>query len=585
MIPRDVVDSILRRVSLVELMSRSIALKKTGANYVGLCPFHNDRNKPSLSVSDEKGLYHCFSCGAGGNALTFLKEHDRLDFIESMRVLGPMANIDIEPYLANDEDLLPLRERLKTMHKLAFDYFNARLYDGQDSFSRTAGAILRRRKIDRETLKRFGLGFGGSASDGLFRALQNEGFKPDEIIQSGLCGRTEQGRYYDRFAKRITFPVWDENGTVIAFGGRAIEENARAKYLNSPETMLFKKSTVLYGWNLAKEEAIERGQVLLVEGYMDVIRLFQAGFDIAAAPMGTGLSEDRISALKHKVETLYFCFDGDAAGVKSAFRSSGLAAKVGATAKVVMLPPEDDPDTYLLTKGPDAFAQLMEQAIDSEEFIMKTALALLPNVQAFLQLVFEYAFSLEGGVAGTALSVKTDTFLRRCAQEAGTSIESVILDFDRFKQQAMRLSINAPGGEEPPRRKAATDDDRILASVLIVYPELADTLAELVSPDDFSDAECQDIVRQVYLHPEKTAQDWLAYWAASPLVEEAARWTQAPDFRFLKTHAVRLRIKSLTKKIETMMQNINNENSEETLNIITELQKEKLTLKENFYNL
>ncbi|MGL5721688.1 MAG: DNA primase, partial [Brevinema sp.] len=419
MIPRDVVDTILRRISLVELMSRSVALKKAGANYVGLCPFHNDRNKPSLSVSDEKGLYHCFSCGAGGNALTFLKEHDRLDFIESMRVLAPMANIDIEPYLANDEELLPLRERLKTMHKLAFDYFNKRLYDAGDSLSRTAGTILRRRKIDRETAKRFGLGFGGSISDGLFRFLQNEGFKPDEIIQSGLCGRTEQGRWYDRFAKRITFPVWDENGTLIAFGGRAIEENARAKYLNSPETMLFKKSTVLYGWNLAKEEAIERGQVLLVEGYMDVIRLFQAGFDFAAAPMGTGLSEDRISALKHKVEHLYFCFDGDAAGVKSAFRSSGLAAKAGAKAKVVMLPPEDDPDTYLLTNGAAPFAELIENAIDSEEFIMKTALGLLPDVQAFLQLVFEYAFSLEGGVSGTALSVKTDTFLRRCAQESG----------------------------------------------------------------------------------------------------------------------------------------------------------------------
>ncbi|MGL5255248.1 MAG: DNA primase [Brevinema sp.] len=582
MIPRDVVDSILRRISLVELMSRSVALKKTGSNYVGLCPFHNDRNKPSLSVSDEKGLYHCFSCGAGGNALTFLKEHERLDFIESMRVLAPMANIDIEPYLANDEELLPLRERLKTMHKLALDYFNARLYDAKDNLSRAAGMILRRRKIDRETAKRFGLGFGGSASDGLFRMLQGEGFKPDEIVQSGLCGRTEHGRWYDRFAKRITFPVWDENGTLIAFGGRAIEEQARAKYLNSPETMLFKKSTVLYGWNLAKEEAIERGQALIVEGYMDVIRLFQAGFAFAAAPMGTGLSEDRIAALKHKVDCLYFCFDGDAAGVKSAFRSSGLAAKVGAKAKVVLLPTEDDPDTYLLTNGPEAFADLIEKAIDSEEFIMKTALELLPDVQAFLQLVFEYAFSLEGGVSGVVLSVKTDTFLRKCAQESGLSLESVILDFDRFKQHASRMALT---NEEAPRRRNAVDDDRVLASVLIVYPELADTLAELIAPDDFFDEECREVVRQIFLHPEKTAQDWLAYWAASPLVEEAAQWTQAPEFRFLKTHAVRLRIKSLTHNIELMMQSINDENSEEMLNAITELQKEKLSLKENFYNL
>lgn len=580
MIPPDVVDSILRRVSLVEIMSRSVVLKKSGRNHTGLCPFHNDRRNPSLSVSEDKGLYHCFSCGASGNALTFLKEHDKLDFIESMRTLGKMAGVDIEPYLKEGGDLLPLRERFKTMHKEAQIYFTQNLYLA-DPLARRAVNVLRERRMDKKTVEKFGLGFGGSLRDGLFRRLQTQGFRAEEIVQSGLCGEHENS-FYDRFARRITFPVWDEGGTIIAYGGRAIEDHARAKYINSPETPLFKKSSVLYGWNFAKEQAAEKGAVLIAEGYMDVIRLFQAGFDYAAAPMGTGLTEDRVAFLKNKADTLYFCFDGDAAGVKSAVRSSGLAARVGAAAKVVIFPEEDDPDTFLLAHGVDAFAALLEQAQDSESFVMNKSLPLLPDTKAFFNVIFEYALSLEGEASNPVLQTQTDAFLRRCAQEAKTGFSSVEMSFQKFKSQALRPRLEP----YPPAGKTQKSEDRLLAGCLMMYPELADTVAEIVSPDDFSDAESREAFRQILLHPEKTAQEWLGQWGLSSLIEEAASFADRPDLRIVKNHALQLRIKSLGNKIELLSQIlISKGEDKEILQQIQEIQKEKLDLKENFYKL
>lgn len=585
MIPPDVVEHILRRVSIVELMSRSIVLKKAGRNYTGLCPFHNDRKNPSLSVSEEKGLYHCFSCGAGGNALTFLKEHEKLDFVESMRELAKMAGTDIEPYLKEGNDLLPLRERLKTMHKIAQEFFEKSLLDPSEPLSRRAVSILKQRHMDKKTVEKFGLGFGGRINDGLFSLLQSQGFKTDEIFASGLCGRSESGHIFDRFARRITFPVWDENGVIIAYGGRAIEDNVRAKYINSPESPLFKKSLVLYGYNLAKEQVQEKGAVLIVEGYMDVVRLFQAGFDYAAAPMGTGLTEDRLAFLKHKADVLYFCFDGDQAGLKSAYRSSGIAAKVGAKAKVVVLPADDDPDTFLIKNGSEAFNKLLAEAIDGESFVMQKALSLLPDVQAFLSVAFEYASSLEGEIQAETFGVETESFLRRCAEKAKVSFSSVELEFSRFKNAVLRSHSFS---FEENQQKPPKNESRQLAALLLMYPELADTVAETIAPDDFSDEESKEVFTRILMSPEKTAQEWLCYWGSSSIIEDAAQITHTPDIRTVKTYAVKLRIQSLTDKIDRLSQELMKDNPTEKTEIlmhIKELQKEKLDLKENLYKL
>ncbi len=304
MIPQDIVDDILRRTSIADVIGRNVALKKSGHNYKGLCPFHNDKNNPSLHVSEQKGLYHCFSCQAGGNAITFMKEYHKLDFIDAVKALGEMAGIDVESYLGNQKDLLPLRNKIKTMHEITQEHFHKTLFKSRTRGNLLAVKILKSRKIDRDTAIMFGLGFGGEGRDDLFKLLQSKGFSVEEILASGLCGKNDYGKFYDRFRNRITFPIQDNDGNIIAFGGRIIDQSSKAKYINSPETPIFKKSSVLYAWNFAKDNVSESGEAVLVEGYLDVIRMFQNGFANAAAPLGTGLTEDRIAYLKNKFDSI-----------------------------------------------------------------------------------------------------------------------------------------------------------------------------------------------------------------------------------------------------------------------------------------
>lgn len=578
MIPQDTIEQILQRVSIVEVIGSRIQLKKSGQNYKGLCPFHNDRKNPSLSVSEEKGLYHCFSCGAGGNALTFLKEFDKLDFIDSIRELGKMAGIDIENYLTGTQDNILLRERLKTMHQLAQEYFIKQLYSRTLS-AQKAVSIIKQRYLDKNTVKTFGLGFGGDKRDGLFQELRKQGFDPDEIIFSGLCGKTDQGRIYDRFQQRITFPVQEADSTIVAFGGRAILANASAKYINSPETPLFKKGNILYGWNFAKESATKNSQVILAEGYLDIIRLHQAGFCFAAAPLGTGLTEDHIIFLKHKVKEIILCFDGDNAGQKSAYRSAGLCAKFGIKTRVTALPENEDPDTFLLSNGTHAFKQLLETSVLGEDFVLETASALLPDSIAFLNSVFEYGIQLDGAIL-------TEQFLKKIAEKAAVSLASVELEFSRFRKNYERFSPD----QKPESPKKNLTNAHELIAILINYPQFADDAAEIITPQDFADPEYEQIFRNILLNPEKTAEYWIRQVGHSNLIQEVAKVTSIPDMRIIKNHAVQIRLKSLENQSAKLSQEILKSEQTETNNYaliekIKELQSEKIALKNTFYHL
>lgn len=589
MIPSDIIEEILHRVSIVDLISRRISLKRSGHNYMGLCPFHNDKNNPSLSVSDEKGLYHCFSCGAGGNALTFIKEYDKLDFIDAIKELSKIAGIDIDDYL-NNQDNLPLRNRLKTMHHIAQEYFNKQLYNYHDAGARFAVKTIKQRRLDKNTIHLFGLGYGGTGWTGLFDHLRDQAFDTDEIVLSGLCGKTENGKFYDRFRNRITFPVADQEGHIIAFGGRALDSHAHAKYINSPESPLFKKGNTLYGWHLAKEQVIESGQIILVEGYIDVIRLFQAGFTIAAAPLGTGLSEDRIRFLKHKVDQIILCFDGDIAGQKSAYRSAGIAAMVGIPTKVVQLPEDDDPDTFLLQHGAQEFSVKIEHSISGEEFVLNTASHALPDTKKFLQLCFEYAISLEGENNSPSLTILTEQFLKKLSEKALVSFGTIELEFSRFKEQYFRFDKQSISHENmlapPPVHQKAYE----ILAILITFPEFIDHIALIVSPDDFPTQKLQEFYKEILFHPERTLNDWLIKVADNnPFLKEIAKLTKAPDIRIIKNYAVGLKIDSLKRTINQLshqvLQHANEQQNIELSKKIQVFQAELIKYNQEFYNL
>lgn len=586
MVPPDIIEDILRRVSIVELITQYVPLKKAGHNHKGFCPFHNDKNNPSLSVSDQKGLYHCFSCGAGGNVLTFLKEYNKLDFIDSIKTLGIIAGIDVESHLNNQQDTLPLRNRIKTMHQFAQEFFISQLYNLENPSVVIAVKIIRRRKFDKKTIEIFGLGYGGHEWDGLFKLLQDKGFKAEEIINSGLCGKNEQGKFYDRFRNRITFPIYDSEGIIVAFGGRALDNKSSAKYINSPETLLFKKGSLLYGWNFAKEHALESGNVIIVEGYIDVIRMFQAGFSTAVAPLGTGLTEDRINYLKHKVDTITLCFDGDSAGQKSAYRTAGIAAKIGITTKIAVLPEKEDPDSFLLSHGPNALAKILDQSLLAEHFILESAKKHLPDTSLFLKAIFEYAVHLEGEHLSPSLSINTEQFLKKSSEIIAVSFSAIELEFSRFKEQYFRFE-NMSWEEKSSKTIQEKDDDASeLLAILIMFPEFIDHVASILDPCDFPTEESKEFFRKLLLHPERTANDWIVIAGNCSFIDKTSKWMQTPDIRILKNYAVSLRIKSLKKNRDLISKQINylNDNKELSKQILL-IQTELINLKRVFYNL
>ncbi|MGL4394283.1 MAG: DNA primase [Brevinema sp.] len=589
MIPSDVIEEILRKVSIVQIISQNVSLKKAGHNYKGLCPFHHDRNNPSLSVSEEKGLYHCFSCGSGGNALTFMREYHKLDFIDAIKELGKFAGIDVEEYLKDNKDALPLRNLLKEIHGVAQEYFLSQLLNFKDPNTRFAIHTIKSRKLDRKTIEQFGIGFGGSARNGLYQFLTERSFKAADIFESGLCGKTDQGTIYDRFRNRITFPICDQDGVIVAFGGRAIDQKAPAKYINSPETPIFKKGHFLYGWHLAKEMVHERGQIIIVEGYIDVIRMFQAGFSYAVAPLGTGLTEDRVSYLKNKVDTMILCLDGDDAGRKSAYRSSGIAAKTGVPTLVVELPEKDDPDTFLLTNGPTAFAQLLDKAISGEEFVVKSASKFLPNTQKFLQEVFEYAVSLEGTVISSTLSIATEAFLKQVSEQINISFSAIELEFRKFKDLYLKYQKRETFSENEAQIEQVSKEIRLAEEVLallIMYPEFLDNIAEIISFEDFPTETMQEMYKEILFHPERSSTEWLIVAGNSPYIKHTSKFIEAPDSRTIKNYAVGLKIDSLKSQRDELSKQIHQHPEDLSLGQkIVEIQNQIIELKNDLYYL
>ncbi|MGL4366992.1 MAG: DNA primase [Brevinemataceae bacterium] len=594
MIPNNVVEDILRRVSIADIISQRIPLKKSGNNYTGFCPFHNDRKTPSFSVSDQKGLYHCFSCGAGGNAITFLKEYEKLDFIQALKELSKSAGIDLEPYLSdNNSEQSDLRSRLKIIHDHAQKFFIHNLHQYGNPNTKIAVATIKSRKLDKHTIQRFGIGYGSNLVNGLFTHLKNEGFTKEEIIASGLCGQTEQGKIYDRFRNRITFPIYDQDNIIVGFGGRALNKNTPAKYINSPETPLFKKKNLLYGWNLAKDQVLEKGILILVEGYLDVIRLFQAGFAYTAAPLGTGLSEDRIHFLKNKTDTLFLCFDGDEAGKKSAYRSAGLAAKIGVPVKIICLPDQEDPDTFLLKYGPDTFSDLIDNSISAEEFVIDSTKKFLPDTKKFMQSCFEYAVHLEGNIPSVSLSIETEKFLKKLSEEAGISFSSIELEFSRFKELYFRYWN--PEKEyyddtiiEETKQLELHKEAKEILSTLILFPQFADQIATIITPEDFPSEAMQNFYREILMHPERSSDEWIMIAGSSPEIHIGSDFVTIPEIRTIKNYAVRLKIKALKQKKDDISRQIlllekENKFSQELNNQILEIQMRMIDLKKEFY--
>ena len=345
MIDRETVDKILDAVDIVDVVSDFVHLRRRGANYIGLCPFHNEKT-PSFSVSRSKGICKCFSCGKGGSAVNFIMEHEQMSYYEALKYLAKKYHIEVKERELTDKEKQEQseRENMLVVNEFAMKQFEDNMYSTDEGRNIGLGYFYERGFND-NIIKKFHLGYSMDNSTALYDAIKKHGFNPKYAVETGLCMHNERG-YYDRFKGRVMFPVLNIAGKVIAFGGRTLKKDDRAKYVNSPESIIYKKSNELYGLFQAKRGIVNKDKCFLVEGYTDVLSMHQAGIENVVASSGTSLTEGQIRMIHRFTDNITVLYDGDAAGIKASLRGIDMLLAEGLNVKVLLLPDGDDPDSF-----------------------------------------------------------------------------------------------------------------------------------------------------------------------------------------------------------------------------------------------
>ena len=345
MIDRETVDKILDAVDIVDVVSDFVHLRRRGANYIGLCPFHNEKT-PSFSVSRSKGICKCFSCGKGGSAVNFIMEHEQMSYYEALKYLAKKYHIEVKERELTDKEKQEQseRENMLVINEFAMKQFEENIY-GTDEGRNIGLSYFYERGFNDSIIKKFHLGYSLDNSTALYDTIKKHGFNPKYAIETGLCIHNERG-YYDRFKGRVMFPVLNIAGKVIAFGGRPLKKDDRAKYVNSPESTIYKKSNELYGLFQAKRGIVNKDKCFLVEGYTDVLSMHQAGIENVVASSGTSLTEGQIRMIHRFTDNITVLYDGDAAGIKASLRGIDMLLAEGLNVKVLLLPDGDDPDSF-----------------------------------------------------------------------------------------------------------------------------------------------------------------------------------------------------------------------------------------------
>ena len=366
-IPEDKIDEIRNAIDIVELIGSVIALKRRGKNYVGLCPFHHEKT-PSFNVSPDRQMYHCFGCGVGGNVFTFLMQHEKVSFIEAVRVLSERAGISLPTYESEQaEQAAGEHEQLYAIMRLAGFYFYHQLTSTPEG--EFALNYFHQRGFSDETIRKFGLGYSLQSWDGLLKHMQQQGIAENQLEKAGLVRCRDEKNYYDYFRGRAMFPIFSPTGRVIAFGARKLyDDDKLAKYMNSPETPIYSKSRVLYGLYNAREAVRREENAILVEGYADLISVFQAGIQNVVASSGTALTPEQIQLIGRYTRNVTLVYDADSAGAQAMMRGVDLVIENGLDVRVAELPEGDDPDTFVKKNGADAFRKLMKNSISFIEF-------------------------------------------------------------------------------------------------------------------------------------------------------------------------------------------------------------------------
>ena len=364
----ELLNEIKSRNDIVDVISQYVALKRSGRNYFGLCPFHNEKS-PSFSVSPDKQIFKCFGCNVGGDVFRFIMKIENVSFVESVQILAKRVGIEVQTNISEkDAKLAKLKEKVYMLNKEAALFYHNKLYEPS---SKQAQEYIKKRKLDNNTLKSFVIGYSGNNNE-LYNYLKQKGFDEETMLASSLIGKNKNGRLYDKFRNRLMIPILDTRNRVIAFGGRVLDDS-KPKYINSPENIVYSKGRNLFGLNVAKRNV--NGQlkkILIVEGYMDAISLYQRGITNVVASLGTALTDNQGRLLRRNAEQVILGYDADGAGQTAIMRAIGILQSMGVDIRILQIYGAKDPDEFVIKYGPERLEKCIDEAISVVEFKIKT---------------------------------------------------------------------------------------------------------------------------------------------------------------------------------------------------------------------
>lgn len=499
----ELIEEIKNSNDIVDVISQYVNLKRSGRNFFGLCPFHKEKS-PSFSVSPDKQIFHCFGCGAGGNVIHFISKIENADFKEAIGILANRAGIEL-PTLNNYEDnkTALLKSKVYEINQIAAEFYHQNLYKPT---SKIGQEYIKKRKLDNRTLKSFLIGYSGNF-DELYRILKQKGFTEEEILASSLVNKTDDGKYIDRFRKRVMFPIQDTRNKVIAFGGR-VTDDSKPKYINSPENIVYSKGRHLFGLNVAKRGELKN--IIIVEGYMDAISLYQRGITNVVASLGTALTEAQGRLLRRYSERVTIGYDSDGAGQAATLRGLEILQNIGCDVRILQISGAKDPDEYVIKYGPERFLKCVEQAISLVEFkvkMLKQSLN-LDNINDKIKFLNQVAKIL----SNVTNSIERELYVEKIANEYNVSKEAIYGEVNKliYAKNTGEKTLEKPIVKKEIKKEkqeidsSTTKRENLIIYLLINYPqESYKKIKSVISENDMKLEENQKILKKMYEEIEK----------------------------------------------------------------------------------
>ena len=496
----ELIEEIRSSNDIVDVISQYVILKRSGRNFFGLCPFHKEKS-PSFSVSPDKQIFHCFGCGVGGNVIHFVSKIENLNFIETLQLLANRANINLPTLDTSYQDnkKAALKAKVYEINEITAKFYHENLYKPT---SKEAQEYIKKRKLDNRTLKSFLIGYSGTF-DELYKLLKQKGFSEEEILASSLVNKTENGVFIDRFRKRLMIPIQDATGKFIAFGGRVLDDS-KPKYINSPENIVYSKGRNLFGLNIAKKGDTKK--IIIVEGYMDAISLYQRGITNVVASLGTALTEQQGRLLRKNSEQVIIGYDADGAGQAATLRGMEILQNMGCDIRVLQIYGAKDPDEFVIKYGPERFQKCVDSAISLVEFkvkILKQNLN-LENVNDKIKFLNETAKIL----AKVDNSIEQEVYIDRISSDYGVSKEAIYGEVNKLKYaktSEKKVLERAPINSFIKQKDSEKIDESIIKRekmviyILINYPkESFERIKDIITVGEIKSEINKDIISKIY---------------------------------------------------------------------------------------